>query len=133
MIKAETCCHLATLYKINIHNIYCVLTCESLLLIPIYHSDIRSNDYWVSDAVNPSKTVHCHVHTNPQSGAILRPVKVRTLTQSTFLHDSFHCNPSIQIKVLSTISFPAVFPVNISYFSSTLCVLRVLFKSFSFI
>ena len=31
-IEAETCCHLVTLNKINIHNTSCVLTCESLLL-----------------------------------------------------------------------------------------------------
>ena len=33
VIEAETCCHLVTLNKINIHNTSCVLTCESLLLI----------------------------------------------------------------------------------------------------
>ena len=33
VIKAETCCHLVTLNKINIRNTSCVLTCESLLLI----------------------------------------------------------------------------------------------------
>jgi len=32
VIEAETCCHLVTLNKINIHNTSCVLTCESLLL-----------------------------------------------------------------------------------------------------
>ena len=32
MIEAETCCHLVSLNKINIHNASCVLTCESLLL-----------------------------------------------------------------------------------------------------
>ena len=32
MIEAETCCHLVTLNKINIHNTSYVLTCESLLL-----------------------------------------------------------------------------------------------------
>ena len=32
MIEAETCCHLVTLNKINIHNTSCVLTCESILL-----------------------------------------------------------------------------------------------------
>ena len=31
VIEAETCCHLVTLNKINIHNTSCVLTCESLL------------------------------------------------------------------------------------------------------
>ena len=33
VIEAETCCHLVTLNKMNIHNTSCVLTCESLLLI----------------------------------------------------------------------------------------------------
>jgi hypothetical protein len=32
VIVAETCCHLVTLNKINIHNTSCVFTCESLLL-----------------------------------------------------------------------------------------------------
>jgi len=32
VIEAETCCHLVTLNKMNIHNTSCVLTCESLLL-----------------------------------------------------------------------------------------------------
>jgi hypothetical protein len=32
VIEAETCCHLVTLNKINIHNTSYVLTCESLLL-----------------------------------------------------------------------------------------------------
>jgi hypothetical protein len=32
VIETETCCHLVTLNKINIHNTSCVLTCESLLL-----------------------------------------------------------------------------------------------------
>jgi len=32
VIEAETCCHLVTLNKINIHNTSGVLTCESLLL-----------------------------------------------------------------------------------------------------
>jgi hypothetical protein len=32
VIEAETCCHLVTLNKINIHNTSCVLTCESLHL-----------------------------------------------------------------------------------------------------
>jgi len=36
MIEAETCCHLVTLNKINIHNTSCVLTCKSLLLICVY-------------------------------------------------------------------------------------------------
>jgi hypothetical protein len=31
-VEAETCCHLVTLNKINIHNTRPVLTCESLLL-----------------------------------------------------------------------------------------------------
>ena len=35
VIEAETCCHLVTLNKINIHNTSCVLTWESLLLICI--------------------------------------------------------------------------------------------------
>jgi len=35
VIEAETCCHLVTLNKINIHNTSCVLTCESLLLFCI--------------------------------------------------------------------------------------------------
>ena len=36
MIEAETCCHLVTLNKINMHNTSCVLTCESLLLTCIH-------------------------------------------------------------------------------------------------
>jgi len=32
VIEAETCCHLVTLNKINIHNTSCILTWESLLL-----------------------------------------------------------------------------------------------------
>ena len=32
MIEAETCRHIVTLNKINIHNTSSVLTCESLLL-----------------------------------------------------------------------------------------------------
>jgi hypothetical protein len=32
VVEAETCCHLVTLNKINIHNTSCVLTCESSLL-----------------------------------------------------------------------------------------------------
>jgi len=36
VIEAETCCHLVTLNKINIHNTSCVLTCESLLLTCIH-------------------------------------------------------------------------------------------------
>ena len=36
VVEAETCCHLVTLNKINIHNTSCVLTCESLLLTQ-YH------------------------------------------------------------------------------------------------
>jgi len=35
VVEAETCFHLITLNKINIHNISCVVTCESLLLICI--------------------------------------------------------------------------------------------------
>ena len=36
VIEAETCCHLVTINKINIHNTGCVLTCESLLLTCIW-------------------------------------------------------------------------------------------------
>jgi hypothetical protein len=32
VIKAETCCHLITSNKVDIHNTVCGLTCESLLL-----------------------------------------------------------------------------------------------------
>ena len=39
VIEAETCCHLVTLNKINIHNTSCVLTCESLLLTCIHDMD----------------------------------------------------------------------------------------------
>ena len=42
MVEAETCCHLVTLNKINIHNTSCVLTCESLLLI-CYQYSLRNN------------------------------------------------------------------------------------------
>jgi hypothetical protein len=38
VIEAETCCHLVTLNKINIHNTSCVLTCESLLLSCIHRT-----------------------------------------------------------------------------------------------
>jgi hypothetical protein len=40
VIDAETCCHLVTLNKINIHSTSCVLACESLLLTcisPVRH------------------------------------------------------------------------------------------------
>ena len=40
MIDAETCCHLVTLNKIDIHNTSCVLTCESLLLTCIKFSEL---------------------------------------------------------------------------------------------
>ena len=41
VIEAETCCHLVTLNKINIHNTSCVLTYESLLLTcKIFHFSI---------------------------------------------------------------------------------------------
>jgi hypothetical protein len=33
LLEAETCCHLVTVSKINIHNTSCALTCETLLLI----------------------------------------------------------------------------------------------------
>jgi len=42
VIEAETCCHLITLNKINIHNTSCVLTCESLLLVYIEHNGDES-------------------------------------------------------------------------------------------
>jgi hypothetical protein len=38
VVEAETCCHLVTLNKINIHNTSCVFTCESLLLTCIPES-----------------------------------------------------------------------------------------------
>ena len=37
-LQAETCCHLVTLNKINIHNTRCLLTCESLLLTCIHRT-----------------------------------------------------------------------------------------------
>ena len=49
VIEAETCCHLVTLNKINIHNTSCVLTCESLLLICIIRplfSQPFMNSHW---------------------------------------------------------------------------------------
>jgi len=39
VIEAETCCHLVTLNKINIHNTSCVLTCELLLLTCIHRTN----------------------------------------------------------------------------------------------
>ena len=42
MIEAETCCHIVTLNKINIHNTSCVLTCKSLLLIGTTYSECVS-------------------------------------------------------------------------------------------
>jgi hypothetical protein len=42
VVEAETCCHLVTLNKINIHNTSCVLTCEYLLLI-CYQYSLRKN------------------------------------------------------------------------------------------
>jgi len=44
VIEAETCCHLVTLNKINIHNTSCVLTCESLLPICIH----RTQRGWIT-------------------------------------------------------------------------------------
>jgi len=44
VIEAETCCHLVTLNKINIHNTSCVLTCESLLLTCIH----RTQRWWIT-------------------------------------------------------------------------------------
>jgi len=42
VIEAETCCHLVTLNKINIHNTSCVLTYESLPLLE-YFTDFTFN------------------------------------------------------------------------------------------
>ena len=48
VVEAETCCHLVTLNKINIHNTSCVLTCESLLLtLP----NMPAVCVWASDMV----------------------------------------------------------------------------------
>jgi len=41
VIEAETCRHLVTLNKINIHNTSCVLTCESLLLVCVHRTQRR--------------------------------------------------------------------------------------------
>jgi len=38
VIEVETCCHLVTLNKINIHNTSCVLTCESLLFTCVHRT-----------------------------------------------------------------------------------------------
>ena len=47
--EAETCCHLVTLNKINIHDVVCVLTCESLLLTCIH----RTQRGWITRKWDP--------------------------------------------------------------------------------
>ena len=50
MIEAETCSHLVTLSKINIHNTSYVLTCESLLLTWLQHNYVTH--VWVGIKLN---------------------------------------------------------------------------------
>jgi hypothetical protein len=54
VIQAETCCHLVTLNKTNIHNTSCVLTCESLLLTCTHI--IRAH-------IHTHVSTHTHTHT----------------------------------------------------------------------
>jgi len=47
VVEAETCCHLVTLNKINIHDCICVLTCDlySLFVYIEHNGDESHKDY----------------------------------------------------------------------------------------